>query len=296
MIKASYVPSAAARSVVCQIMSGNGLWTKGWISSDLHAMKPFNPISGTVYSDDNAVRLYLPLLEMFRFDPSMIIDLRFSTLNQLEKHGATVREGSIGYTVVFAIPASDGEECQDAKPQMRSRIYTVYNYRDVIWRDQDQRLKYDAYSFNSYGAQSLSSNRNAESMLKNCGARIVTCHTIQPSFVPHENTIYMPLNADFSCESRKWETLLHELMHWTKFNLPGCRRSYGYAQEEIVAQLGAVMLCQELGVNFVPGQKEGMLDYLKSWIRPLQPDDRLYVVDDALESAETAVKRLLTFI
>lgn len=263
-------------------------WTKPWGEDhvEIHAMKPFNPISGTVYSNDNAMRLYLPLLEMFRLDPSQIIDLRFSTLNQLERHSATVRAGADSFTVIASI--------SDDKTKWKK--YTVYNYRDVIFKGLDRYEDYRLRKFNwSMACERLDLKGAAEravQMVQNCGVRIMSAMGMQSSFVPHENTVYIARPECFDSKEKLFEVLFHELAHWTKFNLPGCRRTYGYAQEEIVAQQVMFLLMDYFGF----GVNDGMMDYLSSWLTLLTMDDAQYVWEDALGTSETVFKRLLSFI
>lgn len=266
-------------------------WTKPWgedLGMELHAMKPFNPISGTVYSGDNALRLYLPQLESLRMEPNYEIDLRYSTLNQLERHNCTVRAGAIGHTVIATI----------SDDRTKWKKYTVYNYSDVIYIKNLYR--YEDYRLRKFNWAEACKKMNiyeglmddAVRMIKNCGVRIMSARRMAGSYVSHENTVYVASPEDLETKERLFEAVFHELAHWTKDNLPGCRRTYGYAQEEIVAQQTMFMLMEHFGL----GITEGMLDYLHSWLIPLTLDEARYVWADALESATTAYERLISFI
>ncbi len=305
-----YIPSDAAIALLSQIDNNCVIWTKGWTASQLKAMRPFNPITKTVYNGQNAMNLYLPQFELAQQDDDFEVDLRFSTLRQINGAGGSVKAGSKGYKIKFWAPIFQDrsgrylkvysmEDARRIDPKAVSRCcqrtFTVFSHRDVIWDNAETEAKFDAYRVRKYDEQSLSSNAKAEQLLKNTGVRISVCPCIQPSYLPHENRIYLPCNGDFANESRKWEVLFHELIHWTKYNIEGCSRTFSYPQEELTAEIGCFMLCQELEVDFVPGQKGGIYDYLGSWIRPFPESERKFVIDEAIAAADKAVKALLKF-
>ncbi|MGN1356776.1 MAG: zincin-like metallopeptidase domain-containing protein [Succinivibrionaceae bacterium] len=303
------VPSQAAVCILKQIENARGVWSQGWTSSIIKPMRPFNPVTGTVYRGVNALNLYLPLLEKLLADPSYQIDLRFSTLRQINLNTGRVRPGSkASYIICFirsfldssgkVLTADTLEQARakdpDATEKRSCRTFAVFNYANVEWSDESRMEKINRYRIDNYALQSPSVNIQAEQLLEANSVRVLTATGIQPSFVPHENVIYVPRNEDFQSESSKWEALFHELIHWTKKNLPGCDRNFCYAQEELTAELGSLMLCQELGIDFRPGQKEGMLAYLHSWLSPFKEEQKLSAIDEALRAADKAINILLS--
>lgn len=308
----NHIPSEAAVSVLRQIQNSNGIWSKGWKGSLLKAMRPFNPITGTVYHGTNAMNLYLPLLEKIISDPSYKAELRYSTMRQLNMHKAGVKKGgkakyiSCFKPIIFnsknKIMKVDSLQegltiDRGAYQKVVKRRFGVFNYDDVEWYDSQQKEKYDQFKIDDYDSQTVSSNLKAEKLLKSCGARLMIGTGMQPCFAPNENIIYIPRNEDFAQESSKWEALFHELIHWTKLNLAGCERNFCYAQEELTAELGSLMLCQEFEVNFVPGQRDGMYDYLHNWLKPFVDEaSKLIAIDEALAASDRAVKALLATI
>ena len=88
--------------------------------------------------------------------------------------------------------------------------------------------------------------------------------------------ICMPVMQAFQSEKDYYATLFHELVHATGHvsrlnrNQTGRFGSDEYAREELIAELGSLYLCAELGL-------EGKLqhpEYLKSWIDVLRSDSR----------------------
>lgn len=95
-------------------------------------------------------------------------------------------------------------------------------------------------------------------------------------FIPSQDEIHMPYISDFSSTEDYYSTLLHEMTHWTGHEKRLDRKlksSYGteaYAFEELIAELGAAMLCNHLKI-------EGKLqhtEYIASWLKVLDNDDK----------------------
>ena len=87
-------------------------------------------------------------------------------------------------------------------------------------------------------------------------------------------------------------TKLHEYVHWTghesrcKRNLANAFGTEAYAEEELVAELGATMLCHEFGISESP--RPDHAQYIKSWLRRLKDDKRM--IFKACGQAQKAVK------
>lgn len=88
----------------------------------------------------------------------------------------------------------------------------------------------------------------------------------------------------------------HELTHWTgaKHRLDRiAHKKFGdsaYAFEELVAELGAAMLCTSLGATPVP--RGDHAQYIKSWLKALNNDKRFIFA--AASQAQKAVDFLYT--
>lgn len=246
-------------------------WNKGWNPTEYRAMKPFNPISKTVYRGKNSRDLYLPQWEESKMGKE--IDLRFSTRKQIETNGGCIRQNAHPYQIRYF-------------KEGKSYYHTVYSYSDVYFIDS----KFSEYAPHYYH---FNEDNAAEKMLKNINVKIVQIKDIQPSFVPHENTIYLPF--DFKNNNRKYECVLHELMHWTKYNFPSCSRSETYPSEECIAEYGMLMLYEELFGKVPDAVTERALDYCASWLKSFPEDLKLKVLDDISNVTYISVSKLLRF-
>jgi antirestriction protein ArdC len=102
----------------------------------------------------------------------------------------------------------------------------------------------------------------------------------------------MPEFESFRDPEAYYATLGHELTHWTRHpsRLDGDfgRRRHGdegYAREELVAELGAAILCADLGLALEP--REDHAAYLASWLKVLRDDKRF--IFSAAAHAQRAV-------
>ncbi|WP_439847751.1 zincin-like metallopeptidase domain-containing protein, partial [Neisseria gonorrhoeae] len=118
-------------------------------------------------------------------------------------------------------------------------------------------------------------DERAENILKNSGAVIDHRHGDRAFYSPSRDSITLPLREQFESPGAYYETALHELGHWTGHadrlnrDLSHPFGSEGYAREELRAEIASLMLSQELGVSFNPGQHAS---YVASWIMVLQDD------------------------
>jgi antirestriction protein ArdC len=107
---------------------------------------------------------------------------------------------------------------------------------------------------------------------------------MQASYRPATDTVSMPAKTAFSNPEDYYSTLFHELIHSTghqsRVGRDGIQRveSFGsesYSREELVAELGAALLCGVTGI--IPATLTNSASYLKSWIEVLKGDSKLIV-------------------
>lgn len=121
------------------------------------------------------------------------------------------------------------------------------------------------------------------------------------AYYPQLDFITMPRPETFMAIPAYYNTAFHELVHWTghKKRLArfeerpeeGIFSTYGF--EELVAEMGAVMLRSVLNIAD-DGDPENSLAYLKGWLEIIKGDPRL--VYDAANHAGKAVKLLAPWV
>ena len=108
----------------------------------------------------------------------------------------------------------------------------------------------------------------------------------------------MPYLECFTDSESYYATLAHEMTHWTRHETRlhrefGRKRwgDEGYAQEELVAELGSAFLCAELGIT--PEIRADHAAYIDSWLKVLKHDKR--AIFSAAAHAQKAVDHLHSY-
>ncbi|MBC7382927.1 MAG: DUF1738 domain-containing protein [Bacteroidia bacterium] len=123
-----------------------------------------------------------------------------------------------------------------------------------------------------------------------------------PYYVPKDDLIVMPKVKSFSGSEAYFNTLFHELVHSTGHQSRLNRKelvennAYGsdpYAQEELVAEMGACYLNMVAGI-LTPPLLTNNAAYLQSWIAKLKGDKRLILYASA--AAQKAADYILNII
>jgi antirestriction protein ArdC len=114
---------------------------------------------------------------------------------------------------------------------------------------------------------------------------------------PSTDSVGMPSRALFNSSEEFYSTLFHELAHSTghasRIGREGIEHlntfaSESYSREELIAEMGAAMLCGISGI--APSTLENSASYLQSWISKLRGDSRLLI------SAASAAQKAADYI
>lgn len=118
-------------------------------------------------------------------------------------------------------------------------------------------------------------------------------------YSPSEDRVVVPMRSQFDEMAEYYSTAFHELTHSTLTESRCNRRQQGvvsffgskaYSREELVAEMGAAMLCSNFGIDCEKAFKNSVA-YLQSWVRNLKEDVKAVVV--AAGKAEKAVRYIL---
>ena len=106
----------------------------------------------------------------------------------------------------------------------------------------------------------------------------------QAFYVPSQDYISVPQLCDYEKPEEYYSTLFHELIHSTghekRLNRSGITEvaAFGsevYSKEELLAEIGAAMLCGVAGVD--NSTLENSAAYIGGWLRKLKDDKKLIV-------------------
>jgi antirestriction protein ArdC len=253
--------------IISELEKGATPWVKPWrtLKGQPGQGMPFNPVSGTVYRGIN--HLWLSMLQGAYPMPYWV------TFKQAEALGGSVKAGEKGSPVVFW--SINKKETKDANGDSVTNAYAFIKHYYVFNVDQCEGLTLPpppvapVADFDASPAVMALVDRLALKGGLNHGGD-------QAYFRPSTDAIQMPPMAAFPDAAHYHATLLHECVHATghdsrlKRLTPSRFGSEDYAYEELVAELGAAMLCAYTGIN---GDLRHAA-YIESWLKALRNDKK----------------------
>lgn len=232
-------------------------WMKSWESD-----RPRNLATKREYSGGNWM-----WLNMWKGDKTVGNTNQWCTYNQakaLTGLDKPIKKGMKSVPVFFFKPLKGQDKVTGEDKLFRMmKVYRVFNF-DALEGDLTLPEK-EPIGFRK---------ENVEAVVKSTEAVYKEGYD-SACYIPSFDEIHMPAFDKFNTVEDYYATLLHELTHWTghtsrldrKLN-EGRFGNEAYAFEELVAELGAAMLCNANGV-------EGKLqhtEYIASWLKVLKDD------------------------
>lgn len=282
------VYSRITSQIVSHLEQGVRPWIKPW-NAEHAAGRITRPVrhNGQPYSGINVLSLWMSASAQGFAAP---IWMTFRQALELDAH---VRKGEKGSLVVYANAITrterdekSGEDVEREIPYMKG--YTVFNVEQI------DGLPEIYYAKAAPTLDPVARIDRAETFLYATGAKIA--HGGNRAYYSlSTDAVQMPAFESFRDADSYYATLAHELTHWTgsKTRLDrdfGGHRfgSNAYAQEELVAELGAAFLCADLELALEP--RADHASYLANWLEVLQNDSR------AIFTAAAHAQRAADFI
>jgi len=202
----------------------------------------------------------------------------YATFKQIKEANGKVIAGSKSHLVVFwkmlEVKDEEAEEGKKKVPMMRYyRVFKIGEQTEGIEPKQElEKFDHDPIE----EAEKIKENYfNAPSFSFNSGGAW---------YKPFEDRVNVPPKGDFPDINEYYSTLFHEMVHSTghqdRLNRDGIikHNSFGsklYSKEELVAELGASMLC---GVTGIDNETiDNSASYIQSWLNALRNDHTLIV-------------------
>ena len=272
---------------VLELMEKHGKdWCKPWqaqAGAGHHNVK-----SGKSY---NGTNIFLLAVSAMKQD---FASNEWGTFKQWQDKGAKVRKGQKGTKIIFfdKIKVED-KETQEERLIPMLKGFTVFN--------ADQVDGYDAKPVEPI-TETKARHDRSEALIAATGADI-RFGGDRAFYVPSEDFVQMPILEDFkgtdtsSDVETYYSTMFHELTHWTGAKGRMDRKMIGkfgsnaYAFEELIAELGAVFLTCQVGINVAP--RADHAKYLNNWLEVIKNDKRAMV--KAFAQAQKASDFILSF-
>ncbi len=291
----NYVDQVAS-AIIKQLQEGTAPWQKPWNAGE--RFMPYNPTTGNEYRGANALWL------MSQSESKGFGDARWMTYRQAQEQNAQVTKGQKGTAIQYwkwqglePVKDANGKPVLDEEGEPVKRV--VRYERPRVW---------SAVVFNAQQIDGLppaphrpamaewERHEKAEAIMANSGVPVLHAPGDRAFYRLSEDKITLPERGQFASADRYYATALHEMGHATGHPSRLARDmahpfgSEGYAREELRAEIGSMMLGEQLGIGHDPSQH---VAYVGSWIKALQQDPR--EVFRAAADAEKITKMLRSF-
>ena len=281
---------AAAMAAAIENEPGN--WTRSW--NTLGAAIPHNPVSKAVYSGINRFVLGVAAIELDHPTGA------WATYRQWQSKECQVRRGTHGVHIVRAFeyrcckdPDCDrGSDC-GRRSRWGLRAHTVFNAAQVDGDvPRDERFSADVAAPEWDHAAITEMFGALGATWQHGGNRAYYSLTT--------DEIHTPVPEAFHSAGGYASTVAHEHVHWTGHTSRLSRPYFqsteaaiaqgARAREELVAELGAVVVCNSLGLEHEPVDNHAA--YLAHWASHLRSDDGPALVF----AASAAATKAATFV
>lgn len=201
----------------------------------------------------------------------------YATYKQIKDAGGKVKKGEKSQIIVFWkwLEKEDKESGEKEKFPLL-RYYNVFEINTQVEGLESKR------DFEEYEHNPVAEAEKIKDLYMN--APDYTFEPLGAWYKPGKDLVNVPPMKEFEDVHKFYSTLFHEMVHSTghasRLNRPGIteHNSFGdesYSKEELVAELGASMLCAVAGID--NDTIDNSAAYIKSWLSALKDDNTLIV-------------------
>ena len=215
----------------------------------------------------------------------------WATYKQWASMGAQVKKGGKSTPVIFYKPLRvEDKATGENKTVPLLRTFAIFN------ADQVDGYEAPAIVDDIDHTKLVQPNTVADQLASRAGCDVRFSDPDRAFYSPAHDFVNMPRATQFDTVTDYAATLLHELTHWTGHesrldrNLSMGNGTKDYAKEELVAELGAAMMCGSLGIT--PAPRADHAQYLAGWMQRLKDDPK--VIFQAAAKASTAADWLIS--
>ena len=283
--------------IVAQLEQGLIPWHKPWTGVGIEDGGAVNYVSRKPYSMLNQMLLGR--------------EGEYLTFKQIKERGGSIKKGAKAGVVVFFTTTTytKREEVQEdgsteTVSVMKEHLMPVLKYYNVFHIDDCEGIESKIKVEEDAGPK-ISPIDSAEKVLNGYVEREKELQfrnnipTDRAYYSPTLDLISVPMLSQYEIAEEYYSTTFHEAVHST---MPEnrCNRkseqklaafgSEDYSREELVAEIGSAMLCNNVGIDCEKAFKNSVA-YIQGWLKKLKNDNRMIVW--AASRAEKAAKYIL---
>lgn len=273
-------------TIIKQLESGTVPWHQPWVGGNATALQiPQNKTTGKQYRGINILLLWAAMQN------KKLTTHEWANFKQWQAKGENIRKGEKGTMVVY-YDIVEREDEGEVKKIPFLKYSLVFNRSQLVNYQPDDTTTPTATSIVERIAV-------ADNFVHNTNA-VIQHHDGGACYIPSSDRVMMPFTDRFidtpTCTATEgyYAALMHELTHWTgnkdRLNRNGGKK-FGdkyYAEEELVAELGAAFLCAGFGIA-TPGHEHNA-GYIDHWLKVLK--ENKHAVITAASEASKAVDYL----
>lgn len=226
----------------------------------------------------------------------------YITFNQCVKAGGKVKKGATSRFVVFFMwwspvthkEATD-EEIEAGEAVRVLHYVNVFHIRDCEGIDTKLTIEDKACSLEPCAmAEEIVSG-----YVKTSGVKLTTKESNRAYYSPKDDAVVVPVLEQYKVADEYYSTLFHELSHSTGHETrlnrfkDGKAAAFGtetYSKEELIAEMGAAMLCNHVGMDSDKAFTNSVA-YIQGWKQHIKNDANVVVY--AAGAAEKAARMIL---
>jgi len=199
----------------------------------------------------------------------------YATFNKIKEAGGKVKKGAKGQMVVFWKMFENEEDASKKIPFLR--YFTVF---EINTQCEGLKSKRKDAPINEHSP--IETAEQIKEAYRNCPP--ISYAPGKAFYMPSADSISVPEINDYNNPEEFYSTMFHEMVHSTghksRLNRTGITAiaafgSETYSKEELVAEIGAAMLCTVAGIDQTTF--ENSASYVSSWLRALKGDPKLVV-------------------
>lgn len=268
-------------TVIAELEKGRIPWRRSW---SVNGLVPTSLQSGKAYRGINALMLTI-YASVYGYERNLWV-----TYKQAQALGGNVRKGEHAVEVVLWKKVS-GKTDEEGKARdfMLMKSFPVFNIAQCDGLTIPEKFSVPSFTW--------SENDAVQAIVNGYKNPPVIEHKAQGRayYTPATDRLTMPPKSAFPTAAEYAETLFHELVHSTGHDSrlkrfseneqPAMFGSEPYAREELVAELGAMMLLTAAGLE---PDTTNSAAYIGGWLTKLADDKNLIV--QAAQRASKAVE------
>lgn len=269
-------------NIIKQLEQGIIPWHKPWTYCNSRKSKMFaiNYVTRKPYRGINTLLLDKPG--------------EYITFKQVQALKGTVKKGAKARMVVFYMltdkKTNESEEIEDGQEKAKTQKYFILRYYNVFHLSDIEGIESKIVPMdedNTHPDDKFSPIDEAEAIFEGYKDRpkLVNFDLDKAYYRPSQDIINMPHKHQFTKPEEYYNTLFHEGVHSTghpkrlnRFTGAAAIAAFGsetYSFEELVAEIGAAMLCGVSGIGEMTIKNSAA--YIQSWLKVLKDDKRLIV-------------------